>query len=128
DADSIDEPVPTANPSGSDALAAAIKPLVVPTVISAPTRRVAEWTLLRARREPNRLTFVLMPIIAIGGSMLGGSVGSLDVLAARAWPVALAWLWRPLFARRPVAAERSLLPVALAGVSAAHYVRALVLP
>lgn len=128
DADSIDEPVPTANPSGSDALAAAIKPLVVPTVISAPTRRVAEWTLLRARREPNRLTFVLMPIIAIGGSMLGGSVGSLDVLAAPACAVVLAWLSGALFALNPLGDEGSVLPVTLTAVSGTQYVRGLVLP
>ena len=114
--------------SRRDALAAAITPLAIPRAISKPTRRVAEWTLLRTRREPNRLTFVFTPLIAIGGSVLGSSAGSLDVLAAPAAAIVVAWLAGAVFALNPLGDEGVVLPATLTAVSGKHYVRGLITP
>ena len=110
------------------ALAAAITPLAIPRAISKPTRRVAEWTLLRTRREPNRLTFVFTPLIAIGGSVLGSSAGSLNMLAAPAAAIVMAWLAGAVFALNPLGDEGVVLPVTLTAVSGKHYIRGLITP
>lgn len=112
-----------------DALAAAVSPLVVPRVLGQSTRRVAEWVLLRTRRDPNRLTFVLIPLIAIVGPLIGpgaqlGSMAALVPLCA----VGLPWLAGSLFAMNPLGDEGSVLPVALTSVSGTQYVRGLLAP
>jgi hypothetical protein len=117
-----------ANPSRQGALAAAITPLVVPQAISTPTRRVAEWTLLRTRREPNRLTFLLLPVIVVGGQLVGSSLDSLDVLAAPAVAIVLSWLAGAVFALNPLGDEGTVLPVTLTAVSGKQYVRGLMTP
>ncbi len=112
-----------------DALAAAVSPLVVPRVLGQPTRRVAEWVLLRTRRDPNRLTFLLIPLITIVGPLVGpgaqlGSMSALVPLCA----VGLPWLAGALFAMNPLGDEGSVLPVALTAVSGTQYVRGLLAP
>lgn len=112
-----------------DALAAAVSPLVVPRVLGQPTRRVAEWVLLRTRRDPNRLTFVLIPLITIVGPLVGpgaqlGSLAALVPLSA----VGLPWLAGSLFAMNPLGDEGSVLPVTLTAVSGTQYVRGLLVP
>lgn len=114
--------------SDSGALAAAVKPIIIPRVLSTPTRNVAEWTLLRARREPNRLTFVLMPLIAVSGSVFSGFADSLNVIAAPAAALVLSWLAGAVFALNPLGDEGSMLPVTLTAISGKKYVRGLITP
>lgn len=116
--------------SRRDALAAAVKPLVVPRIVSTPTRRIAEWTLLRTRRDPNRLMFLLIPGFAIGGSLIsmGLQSGSPHALAAPVCTVLLPWLAGALFAMNPLGDEGAVLPVTLTAVSGKQYIRGLMIP
>jgi ABC-2 type transport system permease protein len=113
-----------------DPLAAAVTPLLVPRVVSLPTRRVAEWTLLRTRRDPRRLLFLLIPVFAIGSSLVstGLQSGSLRALAAPVCAVLLPWLAGALFAMNPLGDEGAVLPVTLTAVSGRQYVRGLMVP
>ncbi|EMA56353.1 hypothetical protein C451_02794 [Halococcus thailandensis JCM 13552] len=126
--DNLDSPSDGTESSRRDALAASVTPLVIPRLVARPTRRVAEWTLLRTRREPNRLTFVLTPLLAIGGSLLGSYADSLTLLAAPAAAIVLAWLAGALFALNPLGDEGVVLPATLTAVSGKQYVRGLMTP
>jgi len=44
-------------------------PLGVP-FITGPTRHVVEWSLLRARREPQRLNFLFIPVFGVGSAVV----------------------------------------------------------
>lgn len=116
--------------SRHDALADAVKPLVMPRFVSTPARHVAEWALLRTRRDPNRLTFLLIPVFAIGSSLVSSGLqsGSLRALAAPICAVLLPWLAGALFAMNPLGDEGAVLPVTLTAVSGKQYVRGLILP
>lgn len=135
----IEETPPTAdvaeeeNPSRTsrrDALATAVKPLIIPRVFPTPIRRVAEWALLRTRRDPNRLMFLLLPIFAFGPSFISTGVqsGSVDAFLPPICAIVLPWLAGALFAMNPLGDEGTVLPVTLTAVSGAHYVRGLMVP
>jgi|AntDeeMinimDraft_4_1070355.scaffolds.fasta_scaffold00019_12 hypothetical protein len=113
-----------------DPLAAAIAPLAVPGVVSTPVRRVAEWALLRTRRDPNRLTFLLIPVIAMSGPLATGALeaGAIGTVATPVFAVVFPWLAGALFAMNPLGDEGSVLPITLTAVSGRQYVRGLVLP
>ncbi len=122
-----------ANVSGMarrDALAAAVKPLVVPRIVPVSTRRVAEWTLLRTRRDSHRLMFLLLPLFIIGSSLIniGLQSGALRTLAAPICTVILPWFIGSLFALNPLGDEGAMLPVTLTAVSGSQYVRGLIAP
>ena len=116
--------------SRGDALAAAVAPLTVPRIGSAPVRHVAEWVLLRTRRDPNRLMFLLIPVFAIGSPLVSTAVqsGSVGTLAAPLCAVALPWLAGSAFALNPLGDEGAVLPVTLTTVSGRQYVRGLAVP
>lgn len=116
--------------SRRDALATAVKPLVVPRVVPTPIRRVAEWALLRTRRDPNRLLFLLIPVVAIGSPLVSTAVqsGSIGAVAAPVGAVVLPWIAGSLFAMNPLGDEGAVLPVTLTAVSGTQYVRGLVVP
>ena len=117
-------------PATRDSLAAAVAPLVVPRFVSTPVRRVAEWALMRTRRDPNRLMFLLIPVFAIGSPLVSTAVqsGSIGALGAPLAAVALPWLVGSLFAMNPLGDEGAVLPVTLTAVSGDHYVRGLIAP
>lgn len=121
-----------AHPSNEsrDALAGAVWPLVVPRLLGQPTRRVAEWVLLRTRRDPNRLLFVLLPVFVLPSSLFGAGTafGSVTALLAPLCAVGLPWLAGSLFALNSLGDEGTVLPVTLTAVSGRQYVRGLVLP
>jgi hypothetical protein len=123
--DSDEQPSPR-----RDALAAAIRPLSVPGAVAAPTRHVAEWALLRTRRDPRRLMFLLMPVVLFGSSFISTGVqsGSLRTLAAPLCAVALPWMAGVLVAMNPFGDEGAVLPITLTTVSGTQYVRGLILP
>jgi ABC-2 type transport system permease protein len=113
-----------------DPLASAVRPLVVPRIVSTPVRRVAEWVLLRTRRDPNRLMFLLIPVFAIGSPLLssGAQSGSIDALASPLAAVAIPWLAGSVVALNPLGDEGTVLPVTLTAISGKQYVRGLVVP
>ncbi|WP_135828911.1 hypothetical protein [Halorussus halobius] len=117
--------------SGRDALADAVEPLAVPrSLVSEPVRRVAEWVLLRTRRDPNRLTFLLIPAMAFGSPVVSTAVqsGSTGALLAPLCAVVLPWFAGSLFAMNPLGDEGRVLPVTLTAVSGRAYVRGLLVP
>jgi hypothetical protein len=116
--------------SRGDALAAAVTPMVVPRVVSDPVRRVAEWVLLRTRRDPNRLMFLMIPLFAVGSPLVSTGVqsGSIGALAAPLSAVAVPWIAGALFVMNPLGDEGAVLPVTLTAVSGRQYVRGLVVP
>lgn len=120
----------TAQPRTRDALADAVAPLAVPQFVSTPVRRVAEWALMRTRRDPNRLMFLFIPVFAIGSPLVSTAVqsGSIGALAAPLSAVALPWIAGSLFAMNPLGDEGAVLPVTLTAVSGTQYVRGLIIP
>nr|WP_239643360.1 hypothetical protein [Natronococcus jeotgali] len=111
------------------ALERAISPLGVP-FITGPTRHVAEWSLLRARREPQRLNFLLIPVFG-GGSALVNMIlqgsSSLAILGPAA-AVLLGWTASAAFGLNPFGDEGAVLPTTLTAVSGRAFVRGLIAP
>lgn len=122
-------PVTTRTEGDQRALERAISPLGVP-FITGPTRHVAEWSLLRARREPQRLNFMLIPVFGGGSAlvnmMLQGSV-SLAILGP-AIAVLLGWTAGAAFGLNPFGDEGAVLPTTLTAVSGRAFVRGLIVP
>ncbi|MEA5389300.1 hypothetical protein VB779_21320 [Haloarculaceae archaeon H-GB11] len=112
------------------ALADAIAPLGIPRGISQPTRRVAQWTLLRTRRDPRRLNFLLLPVVMVGSGLVssGMQAASPWTVFAPAAAVLLPWMAGATFAMNPLGDEGTVLPVTLISVSGTAYVRGLMLP
>jgi hypothetical protein len=118
--------------ASGDPLAAAISPLAFPVGRPA-TRRVAQRTVLLARRAPIKLSFLLTPFVlaAVG---LGNLVAAGD-LAATLGPLApvlavtLPWLTGAALALNPLGDEGRVLPVTLTALTNGRaYVRGLALP
>jgi hypothetical protein len=130
DADASDAASNAPTAGRPDALGAAVAPLAIPRVVSTPVRRVGEWALLRSRRDPNRLTFLLLPVFAVGSAILSSGLqsGALGALLAPLAAVVLPWLAGALFAMNPFGDEGAVLPVTLTAVSGRQYVRGLLVP
>ncbi|ADB62227.1 hypothetical protein Htur_3363 [Haloterrigena turkmenica DSM 5511] len=113
-----------------DALTTAAAPLPVPRLLSTPTRRVAEWALLRTRRDSNRLMFLMIPLFAVGSAVVNTAIqsGSIETVAAPLCAVALPWVVGSLFAMNPFGDEGAVLPVTLTAVPGRQYVRGLLVP
>jgi len=130
DADESDAARDSPPASRRDALAAAVAPLAIPRALSTPVRRVAEWALLRTRRDPNRLAFLFIPVFGVGSAILSSGLqsGALTALLAPLAAVVLPWLAGALFAMNPFGDEGAVLPVTLTAVSGRQYVRGLMAP
>jgi ABC-2 type transport system permease protein len=132
DEDKAGERVTTPAPD-SDALSAALAPLRVPSVGSNPTRRVAQLALLRTRRQPARLSFLVAPL-AIVASMFGSLAGSGATgiglgLVPVVLALALAWLSGAAFGLNPLGDEAPVLPATLLStVGGRRFVRGCCLP
>jgi ABC-2 type transport system permease protein len=119
--------------AGRDALASAIAPVSVPAVAARPTRRVAQLSLLRTRRNPARLSFLLAPLAIVGSmllSLLGAGSGALAPGSVPAvLPLAVAWLAGATFSLNPLGDEGPVLPGTLLSTVGGHrFVRGLSLP
>ena len=127
--DDGDAPTSVGERSSTGALERAIGPLTVP-LVTGPTRQVARWTLLRARREPQRLNFLMVPVFGgvsgLVSMLLQGSVS----LSALGPAVALlaGWVGGAAFALNPLGDEGPVLPMTLTAVSGRTYVRGLIAP
>lgn len=124
------EPIPRDEAGTRTALADAISPLGIPGWVSQPTRRVAQWSVLRTRRDPRRLNFLLLPVVMVGSSLLnaGTQSGSIWSVLAPASAVLLPWMAGAAFAMNPLGDEGAVLPITLLSVPGSPYVRGLMLP
>ncbi|WP_226042902.1 hypothetical protein [Natrinema sp. DC36] len=112
-------------------LAAGISPLVIPGFVGRPTQRIAQVVLLRLRRAPRRLLFLVTLVVSLG-IYLGVLYAQLDeplslvpVVCALFFP----WLAGAAFGLNPLGDEGAVLPVTLtSSASGRQYVRGFMLP
>ncbi len=120
--------------SGSErtrtALADGIAPVGIPRSVTQPVRRVAQWSILRTRRDPRRLNFLLLPVVGVGSGLLSSSAqfGSPWAVLAPAATVLLPWVAGATFAMNPFGDEGPVLPTTLIAISGSAYVRGLMVP
>lgn len=116
---------------GRDTLAAAISPYIIPSMVSPPTRRVAQVVLLRLRRAPRRLTFLLTIIVSFSIS-LGPAIVQMETpmaLISVVCAVFVPWLTGAALGLNPLGDEGVVLPATLtASVSGREFVRGMMLP
>jgi hypothetical protein len=112
------------------ALADAIAPIGIPYSVPQPTRRVAQWSVLRTRRDPRRLNFLLLPVVMVGSGLISSSAqaGSVWVVLAPASAVVLPWMAGATFAMNPFGDEGAVLSTTLISLPGSAYVRGLMLP
>jgi len=124
------DPAATTSAETRTALADATDPVRIPGGISQPTRRVAQWSILRTRRDPRRLNFLLLPVVMVGSAMFSSGIQAESPLAvlASAAAVLLPWMAGATFAMNPLGDEGAVLPIALISSSGLAYVRGVMLP
>ena len=124
------DPIATESRETRTALADAIAPVRIQADISQPTQRVAQWSLLRTRRDPRRLNFLLLPVVMVGSGVInvGLQATSPWTIFAPAAAALLPWVAGATFAMNPFGDEGAVLPVTLLSISGAEYVRGLLLP
>jgi len=124
------ESVAPATDGARTALADAIAPVGIPHGISQPIRRVAQWCLLRTRRDPRRLNFLLLPVVMVGSALLstGLQADSPWIIFVPAAAVLFPWVAGATFAMNPFGDEGSVLPLTLISISGSAYVRGVMLP
>jgi hypothetical protein len=111
------------------ALDSALSPIPSLPVGSRPTRRVASMTVLHTVRNPRRLTIFMIPVFAIGGSLLSSGVGGGFSRALAVGAVAfLPWLPSALFTLNPLGDQQAVLPVTLTTVDPRSFVHGIALP
>ncbi|WP_323192504.1 hypothetical protein [Halostella sp. PRR32] len=124
------DPAATTSKETRTALADATAPVRIPRGISQPTRRVAQWSILRTRRDPRRLNFLLLPVVIVGSALFSSGMQAESPLAVfvPAAAVLLPWMAGATFAMNPFGDEGSVLPITLISISGLAYVRGVMLP
>lgn len=112
------------------ALADAVAPVGIPRSVPQPIRRVAQWSILRTRRDPRRLNFLLLPVVMVGSGLLSSSaqLESIWTLLAPAAAVVLPWMAGATFGMNPFGDEGAVLSTTLVAIPGSAYVRGLMLP
>ncbi|MFC7164903.1 hypothetical protein [Halospeciosus flavus] len=112
-------------------LAAGISPLVIPGFVGRPTQRVAQVVLLRLRRAPRRLLFLVTLVVSLGiylgviYAQLDNPLALVPVVCALFFP----WLTGATFGLNPLGDEGAVLPATLTpSISGREYVRGFMLP
>lgn len=112
-------------------LAAGISPLVIPGFVGRPTQCVAQVVLLRLRRAPRRLLFLVTLVVSIGiylgviYAQLDNPLALVPVVCALFFP----WLAGAAFGLNPLGDEGAVLPATLtSSISGREYVRGFLLP
>ncbi|SDF00475.1 hypothetical protein [Halorientalis regularis] len=101
--------------SAADPLAAAVRPIPLP-MISQPARRIAQRSVVVARRNPQRLSFLVLPVVLLGVTLVNvaqAGVGSLLALLPPLVVVGLPWLAGAVFGLNPLGDEGAALPTTL---------------
>ena len=108
----------------------AIAPAGIPTRISQPTRRVAQWRILQTRRDPRRLNFLVLPVVMVGSGLISTGIQATSpwTVVAPAAAVLLPWMAGATVAMNPLGDEGAVLPVTLISTPGPAYVRGLMLP
>lgn len=117
---------------GADPLAAALGRIRVPAVWGEPSRRVAQRSVLLARRAPAKLTYLVLPLAGLFPYAIQVALGESSVptgLVAPALAVAVPWFAGGAFALNPLGDEGRVLPLTLTSLADGRaYVRGLALP
>jgi ABC-2 type transport system permease protein len=117
--------------TAADPLAAAVRPIPLPT-IGQPARRVAQRSVVVARRNPQRLSFLVLPVVLGGVTLVNiaqAGVGSLLALLPPLVVVALPWLAGAVFGLNPLGDEGAALPATLTSLASGRdYAVGLALP
>ena len=119
---------PTSSTQGM--LARAISPLSIP-IVSGSVKGVAEWAILRTRREPQRVNFLLIPVFMLISSQASTAIQSGgDLFGTLGVTTALAggWFVGAAFGLNPLGDEGAVLPTTLLSASGHDFVRGLVVP
>ena len=130
----VDQPISIEADRNADgtrtALSDAIAPVGIPRSVPQPIRRVAQWSVLRTRRDPRRLNFLLLPVVMVGSGLLSSSaqLESVWTLLAPAAAILLSWMAGATFAMNPFGDEGPVLSTTLVAISGSAYVRGLMLP
>lgn len=123
----------TTGPQSHDGggLAAGISPLVIPGFVGRPTQRVAQVVLLRLRRAPRRLLFLVTLVVSLGIYLgviyvqLEDPLALVPVVCVLFFP----WLAGAAFGLNPLGDEGAVLPATLtSSISGRGYVRGFMLP
>lgn len=116
--------------AGEDPLDAALAPFPVPRWFGLPATRIAQRTLLVTRRNPSRLSFLLVPVIVLGSVLVNvGREGGLTSVLPLLFAVFLPWVSGAAAGLNPLGDEGSVLPATLTSLAdGRQYVRGLMLP
>ncbi|MFB6179082.1 MAG: hypothetical protein ABEI77_05090 [Halorientalis sp.] len=115
--------------AGSDPLAGAASPIRFPA-LAQPTLRVAQRSVIVARRNPSRLTFVLLPVFVVGSSLINvAREGALFVVLPPILALVVPWLAGAAFGLNPLGDEGPVLTATLTSLSSGRqYALGLALP
>ncbi|WP_299262546.1 hypothetical protein [Halorientalis sp.] len=117
--------------AAADPLAAAVAPVPLPA-IGQPAHRIAQRSVVVARRNPQRLSFLVLPVVLLGVSLVNVAqtgVGSILALLPPLVVVALPWLAGAVFGLNPLGDEGAALPATLTSLASGRdYAVGLALP
>lgn len=125
------ETTPSSRSHDAGTLAEGISPLVIPGIVGRPTQRVAQMVLLRLRRAPRRLLFLVTMVISLGIYLgviyvqLNDPMSLIPVVCALFFP----WFAGATFGLNLLGDEGAVLPATLtSSITGRQFVRGLMVP